>query len=61
MLRLTNFPEVSERMLLPFKSASSLKFALFLPTLALACATIPGIAQTAPAPHRVVIRAAFST
>ena len=59
MLRLTNFPEDPERMSLPFKSASSLKFAIFLPMLALACATIPGIAQTAPAPapRRVVLRA----
>jgi imidazolonepropionase-like amidohydrolase len=46
-------------MLLPSKSASSLKFATFLPLLVLACATSPSIAQTAPAPapRRVVIRA----
>jgi imidazolonepropionase-like amidohydrolase len=59
MLRLTIFPEDPERMLLPSKSASSLKFATFLPMLALACAAIPCIAQTAPAPapRRVLIRA----
>jgi imidazolonepropionase-like amidohydrolase len=46
-------------MLLSPKSASCLKFATFLPMLALACATIPSIAQTAPAPapRRVVIHA----
>lgn len=45
-------------MLLAPKSSTFLKFAAFLPMLAL-CATISSIAQTAPAPapHRVVIRA----